>query len=603
MKALNTAKIAVLLFVIMLFSEFAAAPDALDDAAGTAGIDAALAYGDADLSDAVTTAGADAVPAFALSTTTDSIIISPAGAEAATDTLLFVSESGFEGVYFSGADGIAAYDSDSFALNGVDYTIERADSAYRISSTERGSLVIGTRASNTLILPDTGRNVKILVDSREIPRTLPAALVFNSPITASAVEAMAEAESSAAERGSVSGAAAEGAEVGCTDNDEDEEDDGIYVPSYVGVVNEAGDETITADYCARRGDVTRLYEAVCTADDTAAVRMVVCPEDKACRQGACIEPDAGIAGKYCLDSDIMTADTAESLTNTAATKGTTVGFYTATYAAGDSGREFGAWSDYCRDDKTLIEYYCSEESRQGLFREVICPEGCRDGVCSQPPYCMDSDGGSFENVKGSIKGVTASGEYISQDDTCSDRNTAHEYSCDSFNEIQGFKEENKACGDGKYCSEGKCITGEAPAAVCNQCDMLNDFNIRDGTACNADGTQAEWQLKRCPAGQYCNADNCVAEPKATMTDVTSAFNHRKKWALLLNETLSWIETARGVSPPPAVTSVSSRYTNLMEEIAGGLSSTQLLLVRRYAVPDIGGGIIDDGAFGGSMPRP
>ncbi|HII16009.1 MAG TPA: hypothetical protein HA362_06885, partial [Nanoarchaeota archaeon] len=469
---------------------------------------------------------------------------------------------------------------------GVAYTIEQTSGAYQFSSRQSGTLMVGTRTSNTLIMPDSGDEARILLASGETHESLPATVVFNSRGTGAAADAMADAETDAAERGSVTNTASEEAEAGCNDNDKDEDDDGIYTASHVSVVTTDGAETITTDYCAKRGDVTRLYEAVCTEDDVAAVRMVVCPEDKSCMEGACRVPGADVAGKYCLDSDIMTEDNAESLSTTVSTKGTTVGFYTATYATEDGGREFGAWSDYCRDDKTLVEYYCSAESRQGLFREIICSEGCEGGVCRIPPYCTDSDGGSFENVSGAVRGVTASGEYVLHEDTCADRNRVHEYSCESLNEVQGFKEENKACGEGKYCDEGKCVSG---TQNCNQCDPLNNFSIREGTECNADGTPAEWDLKRCPAGQYCSAGDCAAEPKSTIAEVTAAFNSRKKWAVLLNETLGWIELAKGSRP------ISPVYAETMGRVADRLSSVQMIMLQR---PISSGAGVRDGILGG-----
>ena len=628
---------AFIMLAILAISNFAFATTSGGGAGGITAIGATLDYGNIDLSEASTVSGADSVPAFGLAT--DTAIIALADGTT-TDLLLFVSESGFEGLYFNGAQEIEQYDGDSFTLNSVEYTISRtsAANAYRISTTEGATIMIGTQASSTIVLPDNDNNVKIMVDSRLIRKRLPATVVFNSPGISG------DTETGAAGRVSVSGAASEGAAPGCTDNDENEDESGIYASSHVSVVSDDGNETITADYCARSGDVTRLYEAVCTREDTATVRMVVCPEDKVCRAGACTEPDAAIAGKYCLDSDIMTADTAESLGRTAATKGTTVGFYTSTYAANQEGREFGAWSDYCRDEKTLIEYYCSEESRQGMFREIICLNDCEGGKCEDPPYCYDSDGGAYASVQGTIRGVNETGEYFAKTDSCKDTSAVIEYACvassisgsaagqecqigttigttcasgycktmygqqgeitsmvcadcqgdadcspgkvcwqgacveaDENYVANGFVSYEIACGDGKYCSEGRCVSGVAPTPVCLQCDPLNKFNIRQGTDCNDDGTPSEWTLKRCPAGQICSADRCVPEPKSTIAEVTTAFNNRKKWALLLNETLGWIETAEQI--PPLIEAASGSYTDTLEQIAAGLNSLQALMLR------------------------
>ncbi|MBU2638134.1 MAG: hypothetical protein KJ955_04120 [Nanoarchaeota archaeon] len=653
MKYNKTTKIAILLLAIIIISNLAIATRTDGGPGGITAIGARLTYGNVDLSDAVTTSGSasTSVPAFKLTTPGKTIILTTtAGATINTDQLIFASRAGFRGLYYNDTEK-HAYSGDSFTLNSVEYTISRRGtgtaSAYRISTTRGETIIIGTRASNTLILPDSGTNVKIVLASGETAVTLPATgltVVFNNRGADSVADAMAEAESGAAERGSVTGTASEQAVQGCSDNDESEDDDGIYVPSHVSVVSDDGAETTTPDYCARSGDVTRLYEAVCTREDTATVRMVVCPEDKVCRAGACTEPDAAIAGKYCLDSDIMTADTAESLGRTAATKGTTVGFYTSTYAANQEGREFGAWSDYCRDEKTLIEYYCSEESRQGMFREIICLNDCEGGKCEDPPYCYDSDGGAYASVQGTIRGVNETGEYFAKTDSCKDTSAVIEYACvassisgsaagqecqigttigttcasgycktmygqqgeitsmvcadcqgdadcspgkvcwqgacveaDENYVANGFVSYEIACGDGKYCSEGRCVSGVAPTPVCLQCDPLNKFNIRQGTDCNDDGTPSEWTLKRCPAGQICSADRCVPEPKSTIAEVTTAFNNRKKWALLLNETLGWIETAEQI--PPLIEAASGSYTDTLEQIAAGLNSLQALMLR------------------------
>ncbi|MFH1065991.1 MAG: hypothetical protein V1734_05795 [Nanoarchaeota archaeon] len=653
MKYNKTTKIAILLLAIIIISNFAFATRTGGGAGDITAIGARLTYGNVDLSDAVTAStGSDSVPAFKLTTPGKTIILTTtAGATINTDQLIFASRAGFRGLYYNDTEK-HAYSGDSFTLNSVEYAISRRGtgtaSAYRISTTRGETIIIGTRASNTLILPDSGTNIKIVLASGETDVTLPATgltVVFNNRGEDSVADAMAEAELSAAERGSVTGTASGQAVQGCSDNDENEDDDGIYVPSHVSVVSDDGAETTTPDYCARRADVTRLYEAVCTAEDTASVRMVVCPENMICRAGACAEPDAAIADKYCLDSDIMTEENAEALSRTAATKGTTVGFYTATCKGNEECMPFSAWSDYCRDDKTLIEYYCSDETMQGMFREIICLNGCDGGRCEEePPYCYDSDGGAYASVQGTIRGVNATGEYFAKTDSCKDSNTVKEYACMARSisgsaagqECQigttcasgycktmygqqgeitsmvcsdcqgnadcsggkvceqgscveaaanylanGFVSYEIPCGAGKYCNDGKCVSGEQ---LCNQCDPLNPFNIRQGTACTG-ATPTAWVLKKCPAGQYCNANNCVTEPKASIDDVTTAFNNRKKWALLLNETLGWIETAKQITP--IIETASSSYTDTLMQIATGLNSLQTLMLRGQIGVDAG----------------
>jgi len=40
-------------------------------------------------------------------------------------------------------------------------------------------------------------------------------------------------------------------------------------------------------------------------------------------------------------------------------------------------------SDYCSRDKTLVEYFCSEEDESILQKEFSCPHGCDDGACRE----------------------------------------------------------------------------------------------------------------------------------------------------------------------------------------------------------------------------
>ena len=597
MKRNNLIKITVAGFFIvalLLLSNFAAAPGAFGDTGGVSQIGANLEYDDIDLSSISSAPGADSVSAFSLATTAESIELEDG---TATGKLLFASESGFEGIYFDGADGIREYAGDAFTLNGVEYTIERTSTAYRISSTQSGSLAIGIRDSSTLILPDTGRNVKLAIGSREIPETVPATVMFNSRI--GDVSASGER---AAERASVSGDAPAASSDGCIDADEDEADPGTNA-SYVTVIS-SGTQSTVVDYCAVSGDVTRLYEAVCDGN-TAKVEQVVCAEDKVCPEGegACRERTVEAANKFCIDSDLITAFTADALIHSTTTKGTTIGYYAATTT--DGGREFGAWSDYCGNIKTLIEYYCTTGSDQrGVFREVICQKGCSDGQCASPPFCYDSDGGAFNTVKGTIRGVNESGQYFTKEDSCKDANTVIEYRCTSPTNVlpagyaaNGFAVQEMPCGAGKHCNDGKCVSGEM---LCNQCDPLNNFSIKQGTACNADGTPSAWALKRCPAGKYCSANTCIDEPKATMAQVTTAFEHRKKWAVLLNETLSWIETAKQIAPLTTVVT-SGGYADTMEQIATGLSGTQTLLLRSQINLDVQADFGDSDLSGRRVP--
>jgi len=52
-------------------------------------------------------------------------------------------------------------------------------------------------------------------------------------------------------------------------------------------------------------------------------------------------------------------------------------------------------SDYCRDSKVLVEYYCEKNLRKSL--EYSCPQGCTNGICQVDPIkCTDTDYQSTE---------------------------------------------------------------------------------------------------------------------------------------------------------------------------------------------------------------
>lgn len=632
MKYNKTAKIAILIAAIILISTFVAAP--FGPTGGPTNIGATLAYGNVDLSDAVTASGSDSVPAFKLTTPGKAIILTTSAGEINTNQLIFASRTGFRGVYYNDTEK-HAYSGDSFRLNGVEYTISRTGtgtaSAYRFSSAQSGSLMIGTGASNTLILPDNGLDVKIVLGSIETSKRLPATVVFNSPVAGADV---GTAGTRAAGAAGVSGEASGTAVEGCEDADKDADNPSIE-PSYVTIIS-GGTQTNIMDKCVVSGDVTRLHEAVCDGD-TAKVEQVVCPEDMSCPigEGAC-RRNTEASAKFCEKTDPLTAFNADALIFSTTTKGIMMGSYAATIQTievggetAEVGREFGAWADYCKDSKTLIEYYCTPGNEQrGAFREVICLNGCLDGKCENKPYCYDSDGGAYSSVKGTIRGVNASGQYFNKTDSCKDGNTVIEYRCSTNTGREcksdeqctsgncgdeklicnparpgdppapylsnGFVYEELSCDTGKYCNDGKCVSGTAP--LCKACDPLNKFNIRQGTACTG-ATPTAWVLKRCPAGQYCNADNCVPEPKATIAQVTEAFNRRKQWALLLNDTLGWIETAKQITP--IIEIAAGRYAG-MEQIANGLNSVQTIILQRAITRDIGADI-GSGFFGPGGP--
>lgn len=508
--------------------------------------------------------GTTTEPAFTLTMgASGTLNIRGTGGDITTPEIIFTSETGAEGIYYKEGTRTRLYGSETrFTALSKQYTLKHVSASNALLSDSEittGAYVLYTTANsmnivseegdfiyfNKAIFPDDGSDM--IIDSVDgfLSVSLPSGIVFSGRVTggvfALSDEERTEIETTTAERASSEGAAPE-TEIGCHDIDEDSSPTGTA--SYVSDVRAGGMSIVIPDFCAEEGSAI-LYEASCR-DGTAIITSTECPTDQPCSRGAC--RSTGTITKFCIDSDRGAVDGDETtlLTQWAQTKSNTVGFYAAT----EGGKEFGAWNDYCRDDKTLIEYYCSDRTEAiGLFKEIICPEGCSEGVCEIPPYCFDTDGGSFENVKGSIKSVSADGTYVSQEDTCNDETTVHEYSCDSFNEVNGFKTENKACAEGKKCVNGRC-TSDVPN--CNECDALNPFNIKIGESCNADGTPNTFTLARCPSGTYCEStlNKCIAEPAlSTEASVISALNKRKDWTNLMEDASWWLERVTGITLP------------------------------------------------------
>ena len=602
------------------------------------------------------------------------------------NTLIFTSETGSAGIYSKQLTGTLRRYTGVEArvtVNGAAYTLKHVASSNALvsgSGITAGAYVLYTGQGDLMstgadpytffslaVFPDDGSEVLIKEGSAFSIIDFPASISFNARTSRGVTEISDEEREGigrdTARRTGIEGAAPE-TEVGCHDNDV--ETTPFETESYVSVVRAGGMSLVIPDYCVE-GDNSIVYEASCV-DGEAKVTKEECPVDKPCSRGAC--KGSGTIIKFCIDSDRkLPAETeGEGLTKWAQTKSTTVGYYAAT----EGGREFGAWNDYCRDSKTLIEYYCGAGDVIGLFREIVCTNGCSDGACEEPPYCYDTDGGSFENVKGTVKAVKSNGDYVSNEDTCKNGTTVIEYACNpsastksngeacalnaqcrtgycnmaaavcaappgmrsngqpcyadeqctsnfcdmstlhcavaapvkangeactlnaqcrtgycnmaaavcadppgmrsngqpcyadeqctsnfcdmstlrcaAAADIDGFDSKEIACAEGKVCQNGKCTLASA-VTVCNECDALNSFNIKVGQTCNENGTPATWELKSCPLGTYCKAEQnkCVAEPMVMGNDVTDALNRRKAWAVLMDDSSWWLENVIGVT--------------------------------------------------------
>lgn len=103
----------------------------------------------------------------------------------------------------------------------------------------------------------------------------------------------------------------------------------------------------------------------------------------------------------------------------------------------------GSFVDKCSSSVyELMEYSCFANNTLPLScisQTAKCPIGtyCNDGACVNnlgTTICLDSDGGSVRNVKGTIKGYDSSDhtKYIDSVDYCSaDGKVIYEYVCNS----------------------------------------------------------------------------------------------------------------------------------------------------------------------------
>mgnify|MGYP001615773828 CR=1 FL=1 len=193
-------------------------------------------------------------------------------------------------------------------------------------------------------------------------------------------------------------------------------------------------------YCDE--DVPRDYRKNCEEEG----------EDYICLEGSCIlSSDRGIS---CSDSD-------GGLDS---------------FEVGATSNGAGPSIDYCKDDFSLVEYYCSP-NKQVSFSNIACPPDyiCRKGKCSVRNFdlsCEDTDEGIDYNNRGEITGVNEEGSFSSKDRCTSysseskEKDILLEYYCDE-NSPNEFSFEIVDCTEkGESCVEGACMSKN---------DILNFF--------------------------------------------------------------------------------------------------------------------------------
>ncbi len=535
-----------------------------------------------------------------------------------TTELVFSNEEEMQGFYYKKDGELLSVPGNYLfitpKINGINYRLEHFESLsdyltedeeasleieteqgfFALTTQREASIDVNEQSIQGILIPDS--NGKALINVED------TFLVYDAPLTL----LFKQGQGADGDTDLVGNAGGE-AEVnnqkeGCFDSD-DEAENPQDVSGFVNFVfREDGRlKTITTpDFCAMQQGangqaISRLYEASCEKG-TPTYSEVSCN----CENGACVSEQE--SERFCYDSDPLILEVqelermtdpeirqvVEAFTYTFGSKGNTVGHYA--NANNDGGKDFGLWEDYCSTDKVLVEYYCSND-QNGMYRTVICPNGCSGGKCAEKPFCYESDGGKTNIYRGITKTVTANDEYLEMTDECVDANSVREYYCDSSNTETAMSEEIMACGEGNYCNEGKCIPVEPCESnedcedgyVCNpeteQCEETveleceADADCDDGFFCNENneceeeqitlekcsscmnvkpfhimewraescerGAKQDIQISRCPTNHQCVKNDrvgitCAAEPLSTWSNIKDAFERRLVWAEWLN---------------------------------------------------------------------
>lgn len=473
------------------------------------------------------------------------------------------------------------------------------------------AMMLNGNAMNTLYPITDGSGVLAGTTEFEI-KNLPLDISFNVP-GATEEQVLKEVTSSAGEEAE----AGSGSIAGCVDDDAGLGADSYKKSSFVietYTEDGATKQKIRTDKCAVEETAPSEYKKTLLEwgckDGIPVFEEIACSElgaDFDCKNGACV---LGIQAsqRFCHDTDPLIAGTGspaskvKMFTDTFSTKGVTYGFYASAgkYATDALGKDFGVWGDYCTDSgKELVEYSCSLDSV--MYRSVICPAGCENGKCANPPYCFETDGGKQYKFAGTTEGIRApqSGEagsdyrgspYYKFTDKCIDDTTLEEYFCDASDTATGYGMETHIC-EGK-CNAGKCVpAGQEPEPECttnadceegkacanekcvamkrcNECHAKLPFDLWEWSSETCDETEipATATLLKCPASTYCDdtSATCVPEPKSTMDEIVAALNRRDAWASWLNKKLALLDNKADRSIYHAgLTSVASIYSGLV----------------------------------------
>ncbi|MBI5728257.1 MAG: hypothetical protein HY984_00715 [Candidatus Magasanikbacteria bacterium] len=163
---------------------------------------------------------------------------------------------------------------------------------------------------------------------------------------------------------------------------------------------------------------------------------------------------------------------------------------------------WGVFTDSCRTERTLLEFYCQADGRTRGLEEVSCQanEKCQNGACvpatggTTVGSCTDSDGGRNLAVQGTTQGNNVLGPQQGTD-SCVGFRSIMEYYCKANGE---FESELASCPIGQKCENGACVFYQNTNITCTDGDNGKIYDKRASTEGYDDA--GVWQSKE---------DDCV----------------------------------------------------------------------------------------------
>ncbi len=177
-------------------------------------------------------------------------------------------------------------------------------------------------------------------------------------------------------------------------------------------------------------------------------------------------------------------------------------------------------NDGCRDELTVIEYFCDITFSS---EDLPCPAGysCLNGKCVETP-CSDSDGGIKPLAKGTAKAGSESGT-----DSCEQNGSLKEYFCEGSTVSYQYMD----CPSGKQCLAGLCVDiqcvdsdegqdkftkGTTTKGEDSETDECEDTSSVKEYFCQAN--QITSQTIACGTGFECAEGACVELPPCMDSD-------------------------------------------------------------------------------------